>query len=84
MTIDWLVSVDDHVVEPPNVWLDRVPARYREAAPHVVTEDGHQVWVYEDKRGMTFVTLAVEAVRPADGAVVCKGRSMMIVRGGGA
>lgn len=38
----------------------------------------------EDKRGMTFVTLSVEAVRPADGAVVCRGRSMMIVRGGGA
>jgi len=36
----------------------------------------------EDKRGMTFVTLAVEAVRRADGAVVCRGRSMMIVRGG--
>ena len=36
----------------------------------------------EEKRGMTFVTLAVEATRPADGAVVCRGRSMMIVRGG--
>jgi predicted TIM-barrel fold metal-dependent hydrolase len=53
MTIDWLVSVDDHVVEPPNVWVDRVPAKYREAAPHVVTDGGQQVWVYEDKRGMT-------------------------------
>jgi len=34
----------------------------------------------EQKRGMTFVTVAVEAVRPADAAVVCRGRSMMIVR----
>lgn len=37
----------------------------------------------EDKRGMTFVTLAVEATRPRDGATVCRGRSLMIVRGGG-
>ena len=36
----------------------------------------------EEKRGMTFLTLAVESVRPADGAVVCRGRSLMIIRGG--
>ena len=35
----------------------------------------------EEKRGMTFVTLAVEATRPADGATVCRGRALMIVRG---
>lgn len=49
----WLVSVDDHVVESPDVWRDRVPAKYRDVAPHVVTEDGSEVWVYEDKGGMT-------------------------------
>jgi predicted TIM-barrel fold metal-dependent hydrolase len=52
--IDWLISVDDHVVEPPRVWVDRVPTKYRDAAPHVVTDDdGRQVWIYEDKRGVT-------------------------------
>lgn len=35
----------------------------------------------EDKRGMTFLTLALTSRRPADGAVVCKGRSLMIIRG---
>src|SRR5688572_13773488 len=59
MTVDnggmeWLVSVDDHVVEPPDVWRDRVPARYRDDAPHVVTDpDGRQVWVYQGIRGQT-------------------------------
>jgi putative (di)nucleoside polyphosphate hydrolase len=24
-----IVSVDDHVIEPPGVWLDRLPARYQ-------------------------------------------------------
>lgn len=52
--LDWLISVDDHVVEPANVWTDRVPAKYRDVAPHVVTDtDGKEVWVYEDQRGQT-------------------------------
>ena len=25
--LDWLVSVDDHVIEPPNVWVDRLPGQ---------------------------------------------------------
>ncbi len=29
---------------------------------------------------MTFVRLAVEAIRPADDEVVCRGTSLMIVR----
>jgi hypothetical protein len=32
------------------------------------------------KRGMTFVRLAMEAVRPADHAVVCRGTALMIMR----
>jgi predicted TIM-barrel fold metal-dependent hydrolase len=52
-SLDWLVSVDDHVVEPPGVWVDRVPARYRDAAPHVERDERGEVWVYEGIRGMT-------------------------------
>jgi predicted TIM-barrel fold metal-dependent hydrolase len=50
-----LFSVDDHVVEPADVWSGRVPARFREHAPHVVEQDGREVWVYENK---TFPTIA--------------------------
>jgi predicted TIM-barrel fold metal-dependent hydrolase len=43
-----LISVDDHVVEPPNVWVDRLPAAYREAGPTIVDRPGHtQAWRYE-------------------------------------
>jgi len=28
-----IVSVDDHVIEPPRVWLDRLPAKYHDVAP---------------------------------------------------
>ncbi|GAA2410711.1 amidohydrolase family protein [Actinomadura vinacea] len=31
-----IISVDDHVIEPPGVWADRLPARYRETGPRVV------------------------------------------------
>ena len=45
--LDWLVSVDDHVIEPPNVWIDRLPAKYREVGPRMSSDD---TWVYEDKK----------------------------------
>jgi predicted TIM-barrel fold metal-dependent hydrolase len=49
-SLDWLVSVDDHVLEPPHVWQERVPERYRDAAPHMVEVDGADYWMYEHKR----------------------------------
>jgi predicted TIM-barrel fold metal-dependent hydrolase len=30
-----IISVDDHVIEPPTVWLDRLPAKYHGVAPRV-------------------------------------------------
>jgi predicted TIM-barrel fold metal-dependent hydrolase len=30
-----IISVDDHVIEPPNVWQDRLPAKYKEIGPRV-------------------------------------------------
>jgi predicted TIM-barrel fold metal-dependent hydrolase len=31
-----IVSVDDHIIEPPHLWQDRLPRRYRQDGPHVV------------------------------------------------
>jgi hypothetical protein len=31
-----LISVDDHVIDPPGLWVDRLPSRYRDRAPRVV------------------------------------------------
>ena len=33
--IPLIVDLDAHVVEPPDVWSSRLPARYREAGPHI-------------------------------------------------
>ncbi|HWC39291.1 MAG TPA: hypothetical protein VG476_12210, partial [Acidimicrobiales bacterium] len=42
-----LVSVDDHVVEPPTMFEGRLPARLAEVAPRVVRkDDGTHAWVY--------------------------------------
>jgi len=37
--LNWITSVDDHIVEPPNVWQDRVPSKYKDVAPRVIIDD---------------------------------------------
>jgi predicted TIM-barrel fold metal-dependent hydrolase len=54
-----LFSVDDHIVEPAGVWVDRVPAALRERVPHVVDVDGNQMWVWE---GGSESTMGLNAV----------------------
>jgi predicted TIM-barrel fold metal-dependent hydrolase len=43
-----LVSVDDHVVEPPDLFEGHLPDKWMEFAPKSVRRDGIDVWVYED------------------------------------
>ena len=61
-----LVSVDDHVVEPPHLFEGRLPAKYADLAPQFVTRaDGTNAWVYE---GAEIANVALNAVagRPAE------------------
>ena len=46
-----LVSVDDHICEPPNMFDAHVPERYRDLVPRVVTDGATQQWWYGDIRG---------------------------------
>ena len=57
--LDWLISVDDHILEPPNLWVDRVASKDRDRAPHMEIIDGIEVWVYDGKR---FPTVGLSAV----------------------
>ena len=42
-----LISVDDHLVEPPDMFDGRMPARFADQAPRVVRKpDGSDVWVF--------------------------------------
>jgi predicted TIM-barrel fold metal-dependent hydrolase len=43
-----LVSVDDHIVEPPGMFDGRLPARYQDLAPKLIQKDDHtEVWTYQ-------------------------------------
>jgi predicted TIM-barrel fold metal-dependent hydrolase len=42
-----IVSADTHVNEPPNLWLDRLPAKYRDRAPHIEHFDQGDGYVME-------------------------------------
>jgi predicted TIM-barrel fold metal-dependent hydrolase len=33
-----IISVDDHVVEPPNLWQSRLPAQHRERGPRIIRQ----------------------------------------------
>src|SRR5262249_8633870 len=44
-----LISIDDHFVEPPDLFEKHVPEKYRDRAPKVVhNPDGSDIWVYQD------------------------------------
>ncbi len=46
-----VISVDDHLVEPPDLFEDRLPADLTDRAPRIVEDpDGQQAWLYEDRR----------------------------------
>ena len=46
---EWLISVDDHVIEPGHTWADRLSGEDKERGPHLEKRDGILTWVYEDK-----------------------------------
>jgi len=61
-----LVSVDDHVVEPPTVFDGRLPAKYVDLAPKFITrDDGTNAWVYEGQE-ISNVALNAVAGRPPE------------------
>jgi predicted TIM-barrel fold metal-dependent hydrolase len=44
-----LISVDDHLVEPPHMFDAHIPEKYRDRAPKIVhSDDGSDVWVFND------------------------------------
>jgi predicted TIM-barrel fold metal-dependent hydrolase len=46
-----IISVDDHLIEPPDLFVGRLPAALADEAPHIVEEDdGSQCWIFESNR----------------------------------
>ncbi len=45
-----IISGDDHVFEPPDLWTDRIAPKFKDRAPHILRlEDGADYWVCEDR-----------------------------------
>ena len=66
-----MVSVDDHVVEPPDLFEGRLPAKYVDLAPKFVTnEDGAQKTGAVFRHDQLFVNLPAlidERIHPGTG-----------------
>ena len=59
MTLNWFVSVDDHLIEPARLWQERLPARWRDTGPRIVRDGNSEFWAYEDRQ---IVTTGLNAV----------------------
>ena len=46
-----VISSDNHVMEPPDLWTSRVEPKYRERCPQLVSMEGGQVWVCDGNPG---------------------------------
>ena len=61
-----VISVDDHLVEPRDMFERRLPTKLQERAPKVVTNDaGHEVWEFEGHSHYQSGMNAVAGRRPS-------------------
>jgi predicted TIM-barrel fold metal-dependent hydrolase len=52
---DWkLISSDSHVVEPPDLWRERIARQFRDRAPRVISESDGDWWMIDGTRGNSF------------------------------
>ena len=60
-----LISVDDHIAEPADMFEGHVPAKYRHLTPRVETDEhGFQQWWYGEKKGRNLGLNAVAGKPP--------------------
>ncbi len=55
-----VISVDDHIVEPPDTFTRHMPAKFTDRAPRVVAkDDGTETWLYD---GVEIPNIGLNAV----------------------
>ncbi len=60
-----LISVDDHIVEPPTMFDAHWPDKYADRKPRVVkTDDGGDIWEFEGERAVSVGLNAVAGCPP--------------------
>ena len=50
MAAYWIISSDDHVFEPPDLWTSSVEPKFRDRAPRIVRMDDGDWWVVDGLR----------------------------------
>jgi predicted TIM-barrel fold metal-dependent hydrolase len=45
-----LVSVDDHIVEPPDVFKNTLPSKYQSGAPKLIDVGGAEMWEFQGRK----------------------------------
>ena len=59
-----IISADDHVFEPVDLWTSRVEGRYNDRAPHVVRmQDGSDWWVCDGQKLLSAMSGAQVGLR---------------------
>jgi predicted TIM-barrel fold metal-dependent hydrolase len=43
-----IISTDDHIIEPADMFEGRVPSKYKDTAPRIIVVDGVEAWKFED------------------------------------
>lgn len=61
-----LVSVDDHVIEPPTMFEAHIPEKYRDRAPKVVEDETGEYWLFEGQRAQNMGLNAVAGCPPEE------------------
>ena len=60
-----IISVDDHLVEPADMFEGRLPASLQDRAPRIVVDErGHEVWEFDGQRHSQVGMNAVVGRRP--------------------
>lgn len=54
-----LISVDDHLIEPRDVFINHMPKALRDRAPRIESKNGKDFWVFE---GKTYPSIGLNAV----------------------
>src|SRR5437870_6507245 len=61
-SIDYpIIDSDAHVNEPPNLWQERVPQRFKQRAPKVLHQPDGDVWSFDDGKKLRPVGLTATA-----------------------
>ena len=56
-----VISSDNHIVEPPNLWLDRMEPGFRDQAPAMRDTEKGPFWFVEDKPTFNITSMASQA-----------------------